>query len=203
MPQLGLHSDQGAAEKRTSLRLLQKCGALRTGIRGRSASGPRKDRGTLARSSRNHVERGAVPAEQERHRPHPRIRTPHGPGTPRRGRHGVRGRPHRSRHGSAPPRNGVHARRWRARDLVAAGADARPPARVDDRRGLGSHRQRIRVVLRRAGREGDDHRIHAPHDAPRRRRGVEDHGARVPQTARDGADLDHGESRESQRRRAL
>ena len=41
------------------------------------------------------------------------------------------------------------------------------------------------------------------HDAPRRRGGVEDHGARVPQTARDGADLDHSESRESQRRRAL
>ena len=169
LPQLGLHPDQGAAQERAGLRILQKRGALRTGTCRGGAPQPRSHRGAFAQRGRNHVEGRAVPAEQEQDRPDPRIRAAHGPGAHRRRRGGVRGRPHRPRHGSQAARNGLHAHRRRACDLVAAGADAHAPARINDRRRFGSHRQRVRVVLRRAGRAGHHRRIHAPHDAARRR----------------------------------
>ena len=75
LPQLGLHPHQSAAQERTGLRLLPQCRPLRAGAHGRSAPRPGKDRRPLARRGRNHVQRGAVPAPEEQHRPDSRIRT--------------------------------------------------------------------------------------------------------------------------------
>lgn len=203
MPQLGLHPDQGAAEKRTGLHLLQIGGALRAHPRGRGVPRPGKDRGALARRGRNHVQGRGLPAEEKQHRPHTGLRAPDGGRQARGRRHALRSRPYHPRHGGAPARNGVHAHRRPARDFVAPGADAHPAARNDGRRRLGRHRQRVRVVLRRAGREGHRGGVHAPHDAARGRGGVEGDGARIPQTAGGGDDLDDREIGQGQRRRAL
>ena len=46
------------------------------------------------------------------------------------------------------------------------------------------------MVLCGAGGQSHRRGVHAPHDAAGGRRGVEDHGARIPQTARCGADID-------------
>ena len=73
-----------------------------------------KDRRPLARRGRNHVQRGAVPAPEEQHRPDSRIRTSHGSGPSRRRGHDLRGRPHHPRHGSAAARAAVPARGRRA-----------------------------------------------------------------------------------------
>ena len=203
MPQLGLHPDQGAAEKRTGLHLLQIGGALRAHPRGRGVPRPGKDRGALARRGRNHVQGRGLPAEEKQHRPHTGLRAPDGGRQARGRRHALRSRPYHPRHGGAPARNGVHAHRRPARDFVAPGADAHPAARNDGRRRLGRHRQRVRMVLRRAGREGHRGGVHAPHDAARGRGGVEGDGARIPQTAGGGDDLDDREIGQGQRRRAL
>ena len=186
MPQLGLHPDQGAAEKRTGLHLLQIGGALRAHPRGRGVPRPGKD---LARSRgvAETMSKGVAFLLKKNN-----IDLIQGFGRlTAAGRLEVDGTHYEADHiilatGARPRGNGVQCHRRPARDFVAPGADAHPAARNDGRRRLGRHRQRVRVVLRRAGREGHRGGVHAPHDAARGRGGVEGDGARIPQTAGGG-----------------
>ena len=203
MPQLGLHPDQSAAQERPGLQLLQVGRTLRTRLRRRSAAQPRKDRSPLARRGRNDEQRRVVPAQKEQRGADQRLRKTERKRPDRRGRHGVRSRPHHPRHRSTAPRNAVHAHRRRARDLLEAGARTAQTARNDDRRGIGCHRQRVRLFLCRAGCEGHHRRVSAPDHAPRRRRGRQNHGTLVPQAESDHTYFDHREIGESQCRRQM
>ena len=162
MPQLGLHPDQSAAQERPGLQLLQVGRTLRTRLRRRSAAQPRKDRSPLARRGRNDEQRRVVPAQKEQRGADQRLRKTERKRPDRRGRHGVRSRPHHPRHRSTAPRNAVHANRRRARDLLEAGARTAQTARNDDRRGIGCHRQRVRLFLCRTGCEGHHRRRSCP-----------------------------------------
>ena len=196
LPQLGLHPDQGAAQKRAGLRLLQNGRSITDWtLAGRGAAPTSKPswpvRAAWPRPCRKGVRFLLDKNKIDLIPGFGRLTAP--------GRIDVDGAEYEADHivlatGAQAARNGLHAHRRRACDLVAAGADAHATARINDRRRIGCHRQRVRVVLRRAGRAGHRRRVHAPHDAARRRGGVEDHGARIPQTARDGADFDDGES---------
>ena len=125
-----------------------------------------KDRSPLARRGRNDEQRRVVPAQKEQRGADQRLRKTERKRPDRRGRHGVRSRPHHPRHRSTAPRNAVHAHRRRARDLLEAGARTAQTARNDDRRGIGCHRQRVRLFLCRTGCEGHHRRISAPDHAP-------------------------------------